>query len=72
MHLPNLEQFGCLDSACSWRREAGHQRTLAAQPHLGDPERQTLLREAEAADRQAAALVGGCQRGLSLRPQWTG
>ena len=55
MCVPKLEQLSCIESARRWCREAGHLRTLAAQPRLGDPERRTLLREAEAADRQAIA-----------------
>jgi len=59
MCVPKLEQLSCIESARRWCREAGHLRTLAAQPRLGDQKRRTLLREAEAADRQAKAWLEG-------------
>jgi phytoene/squalene synthetase len=43
----------CLASNAAWRREAAALRDHAALPHLSAEARQTLLREAEAADRQA-------------------
>jgi hypothetical protein len=63
MCVPRLEQLGCIESARRWRREADHLRALAAEPRLGDPERRTLLREAEAADRQAKAWLEGAGNG---------
>ena len=43
----------CLASSEAWRREAAALREHATLPHLDRDARQTLLREAEAADRQA-------------------
>jgi hypothetical protein len=63
MRVTKLEQLSCIESARRWCREEGHLRTLAAQPRLGDPERRTLLREAEAADRQAKAWLEGASNG---------
>ena len=59
MCVTKLEQLSRIDSARRWCREEAHLRTLAAQPRLGDPERRPLLREAEAADRQAIAWLEG-------------
>jgi hypothetical protein len=59
MCVPKFEQLSCIEGARRWYREAGHLRTLAALPRLGDSERRTLLREAEAADRQAKAWLEG-------------
>ena len=63
MCVTKLEQLSCIESARRWCREACHPRTLAAQPRLGGPERRTLLREAEAADRQAKARLEGASNG---------
>ena len=63
MCLMKLEQLSCIESARRWCREAGHLRTLAAQPRLGDRERRTLLRDPEAADRQAKAWLEGASNG---------
>jgi len=43
----------CLASNAAWRREAAALRDHAALSHLGPDAHQALLREAEAADRQA-------------------
>ena len=43
----------CLLSNAAWRREAGHLRSHAKLLHLEEQQRACLLREAEAADRQA-------------------
>jgi len=43
----------CLASNAAWRREAAALRDHAALSHLSPGARQTLLGEAEAADRQA-------------------
>jgi hypothetical protein len=43
----------CLESACAWRRCGNHLRTMAGAAHLRPHHRELLLREAEAADRQA-------------------
>jgi hypothetical protein len=44
---------GVADSARQWRADAEHIRSLAAQRHLQAEQRAGLLREADAADRQA-------------------
>ena len=41
------------DSARRWRAEVGHIRNLATQRRLPAEQRAALLREADAADRQA-------------------
>ena len=43
----------CLASNAAWRREAAALRDHATLPHLSPAAREALLREAEAADRQA-------------------
>jgi hypothetical protein len=48
-----IHAIGCLSSVSSWRREAQALRDLANGPHLTAGQRQQLLREADAADRQA-------------------
>jgi hypothetical protein len=42
-----------LVSVASWRQEAVNLRALAAKPHLSDEQAAALLRQADAADRQA-------------------
>ncbi len=44
----------CLASARSWRKEAEHLRDNAEAAYLTAGQRATLLREAEAAERQVA------------------
>jgi hypothetical protein len=46
-------RIGRLASVRSWHREAQALRELAERSHLSDGQRHTLLREADAADRQA-------------------
>lgn len=48
-----------LPSSAAWRREAAALRDHATLPHLSAEARQTLLREAEAADRQADWWLAG-------------
>jgi hypothetical protein len=48
-----INRIGCLASVRNWRREAQALRVLAERSHLSDRQRHTLLREADAADRQA-------------------
>jgi hypothetical protein len=55
-----------LDSAADWRREAGHLRAMAGAGHLAPASADLLLREADAADRQAdwwQAGGGACRPG---------
>ncbi len=49
----------CLLSNAAWRRQAGHLRWHAELPHLDEQQRARLLREAEAADRQADMWLEG-------------
>ncbi len=56
----------CLASNTAWRRQARHLREHAtsfacsvAQPRLTDQQRAILLREADAADRQADMWLNG-------------
>ena len=49
----------CLASNAAWRRQARRLREHAAQPHLTDQQRAVLLREADAADRQADMWLNG-------------
>jgi hypothetical protein len=48
-----INRIGCLASVRNWRREAQALRELAERSHLSDRQRPTLLREADAAGRQA-------------------
>ena len=52
-HLPRAADASCLASARRWRKEAEHLRNNAEAVHLTAGQRATLLREAEAAERQA-------------------
>ena len=49
----------CLRSNVAWRREAAHLRWHATLPHLNKQQRECLLHEAEAADRQADIWLEG-------------
>ncbi len=57
----------CLASNTAWRRQARHLRehalsfacSIGQQPHLTDQQRAILLREADAADRQADMWLNG-------------
>ncbi len=51
----DIHRLGCLASVRAWRREATALRILAENPSLANRQRQLLLHEAEAADRQADA-----------------
>jgi hypothetical protein len=53
MTEPMINRIGCLASVHAWRREAAMIRELAERGHLPETNRQCLLREADAADRQA-------------------
>ena len=46
-------ELNCLASARSWRQEAAHLRDHAERPHLNQAQRNALLRQADAAERQA-------------------
>jgi hypothetical protein len=50
---PMINRIGCLASVRAWRREASLIRELADRSHLPALRRQSLLREADAADQQA-------------------
>jgi hypothetical protein len=50
---PMINRIGCLASVRGWRREASLIRELADRSHLPALRRQSLLREADAADQQA-------------------
>jgi len=52
-HHQHTADASCLASAGSWRKEAEHLRDNAEAVHLTAGQRATLLREAEAAERQA-------------------
>ena len=52
-HLQRAADASCLASARSWRKEAEHLRDNAEAAYLTAGQRATLLREAEAAERQA-------------------
>ena len=53
--------LSCLASARSWRQEAAHLRDLADRPHLTPAQRTAVLRQAEAAERQADWWLEGVQ-----------
>jgi hypothetical protein len=50
---PMINWIGCLASVRAWRREASLIRELADRNHLPALRRQSLLREADAAEQQA-------------------
>ena len=52
-NVQRLAGMSCLASARTWRSEAEHLRDHAKASCLTASQRATLLREAEAADRQA-------------------
>ena len=52
-HLQRAADASCLASARHWRKEAEHLRNNAQAAHLTAGQRATLLREADAAERQA-------------------
>ena len=52
-HLQRTADACCLASARTWRKEAEHLRDNAEAAYLTTGQRATLLREAEAAERQA-------------------
>ncbi len=52
-HLQWAADASCLASARSWRKEAEHLRDNAEAAYLTAGQRATLLREADAAERQA-------------------
>lgn len=56
---PATERQGCLRSVERWRRQAGHVREHAQRRHLRPGQREMLLREAEACDRQANWWLAG-------------
>jgi hypothetical protein len=53
MDDPIIHTIGYLASVRRWRLEASALRELADRSYLSNRQRDTLLREAEAADRQA-------------------
>ncbi len=53
MHTSTISREGCLAYVYDWRREATHLRDLTKHSYLSDGQRDTLLREADAADRRA-------------------
>lgn len=52
-NIASLTDTSCFASARRWRRDAEHIRDNAETAHLTARQRTMLLREAEAADRQA-------------------
>jgi len=51
----------CLARADDWRRQAGHLRDHAAQPHVAPDVSAVLLREAAAAEQMAALWLAGAE-----------
>ncbi|HUI62206.1 MAG TPA: hypothetical protein VLX90_18415 [Steroidobacteraceae bacterium] len=51
--MQHVSAVGVADSVRRWHAEAGHIRNLATQRRLQPEQRAVLLREADAADRQA-------------------
>ena len=56
--MQHVSAVGVADSVRQWRADAEHIRNLAAQRHLQAQQRAVLLREADAADRQAEWWAG--------------
>ena len=61
MLTDTLERQSCLSSAEQWRRQAGHLREHAQRGYLRPEQREALLAEAEACDRQADWWVAGAE-----------
>ena len=59
---PRINRIGCLASVHAWRREATLIRELAERSHLAELRRQLLLREVDAADRQADSWLDAAKR----------
>ena len=55
----DIARRSCLASNAAWRRQASNLREHATVPHLTDQQRACLLREAEAANRQADMWLAG-------------
>ncbi len=53
MTCDRAAQLSCLASVRSWRQEATHLREHAERPALTNAQRDTFLRQADAAERQA-------------------
>ena len=51
--IQRLSEAGVLDAVCQWRNAAINLREAATGGHLHPSQQATLMREAEAADRQA-------------------
>jgi len=51
--MQRLSQAGVTDAVRQWRNQAGHLRDAADAAHLRPPLQAKLIREADAADRQA-------------------
>ena len=51
--MQRVSAVGVAESVRQWRADAEHIRNLPAQRHLQAEQRAALLREADAADRQA-------------------
>ncbi|MDT8278725.1 hypothetical protein RQ734_21955 [Roseomonas mucosa] len=54
-----MERQSCLSSAEQWRRQAFHVREHAGRAYLRPEQREALLLEAEACDRQADWWLAG-------------
>ncbi len=53
MNISTISRAGCLAYVYDWRREAANLRELTKRSYLSDGQRDSLLRQADAADRQA-------------------
>lgn len=51
--IQRLSETGVIDAIRQWRAQATHLRHAASGAHLDAGQQATLMREAEAADRQA-------------------
>ena len=51
--MQRLSQAGVIDAVRQWRNQAGHLRDAAGAGHVRPDRKAILLREADAADRQA-------------------
>jgi len=53
MNISTISRAGCLAYIYDWRREATNLRELTKRAYLSDGQRDSLLRQADAADRHA-------------------
>jgi hypothetical protein len=69
MTEPMINRIGCVASVRAWRSEAAMIRELAERGHLPEANRQCLLGEADAADRQVDSRLDASHLRIAGREQ---